>query len=202
MVSCIVIDDDQDIVEVFCELLNIIKVNVLGTGNNGKEAVALYEKHSPDIIFTDLKMPKYDGIYAIENIKDKNPNAKLIVVTGNITNSEILNSLKIPIVLKPFNANIIKDVIKKVCATDSDLPATLQIQYKFKEEKNIYSCNATYGQYRNLKKLPIIDTCKIIDSKDKNKKSDINEMEKALELAFKNDRSHILDLSEIVIERR
>lgn len=201
MVSCIVIDDDQDIVEVFCELLNIIKVNVLATGNNGKEAVALYEKYSPDIVFTDLEMPKYDGIYVIENIKDKNPNAKLIVVTGNITNSGTLNSLKIPTIIKPFDGDVIKKIIKDVFATDNDLPATLQIQYKFKEEKNMYSCITTYEQYRNLKKLPIIETCGIIDSKEKNKESDINEMQKALDLAFKNDRSHIRDLSEIIIER-
>lgn len=201
MVSCIVIDDDQDIVEVFCELLSIIKVNVLATGNNGKEAVALYEKYLPDITFTDLEMPKYDGIYVIENIKDKNPNAKLIVVTGNITNSGTLNSLKIPTILKPFDGGIIKKAIKEVFTTDNDLPATLQIQYKFKKEENSYSCTATYEQYRNLKKLPIIDTCGIVDSKEKNKESDINEMQKALDLAFKNDRSHIRDLSEIVIER-
>lgn len=201
MVSCIVIDDDQDIVDVFCELLNIIKVNVLSTGNNGKEAVALYEKHSPDIVFTDLEMPKYDGIYVIENIKDKNPNAKIIAVTGNITNSGTLNSLKIPTIVKPFDGDVIKKIIKGIFTTDNDLPARLEIQYKFKEEENIYSCITTYQQYRNLKKLPIIEICQIIDSKEKNNESNVIEMEKALDMAFKNDRSHIRDLSEIVIER-
>lgn len=201
MVSCIIIDDDQDIVDVFCELLKIIKVNVLATGNNGKEAVGLYEKYSPDIVFTDLEMPKYDGIYVIENIKDKNPNAKLIVVTGNITNSGTLNSLKIPIIVKPFDGDVIKNVIKEIFTTDNDLPATLQIQYKFKEEENKYSCTATYEQYRNLKKLPIIDMCEITYNEEENKEADVNEMQKALDLAFKNDISHIRDLSEIVIER-
>jgi len=201
MVSCIVIDDDQDIVEVFCELLKIIKVDVLATSNNGKEAISLYEKYVPDIVFTDLEMPKYDGVYVIENIKDKNPNAKLIVVTGNITNSGTLNSLKIPTIMKPFDGNIIKKIIENVFTTDNDLPSALKIHYKFKEEESVYSCIATYEQYRNLKKLPIIDTCEIIDNEIENKELDLNEMQKALDLAFKNDKSHIRNLSEVVIER-
>jgi len=201
MISCIVIDDDQDIVEVFCELLKIIKVNVLATSNNGKEAILLYEKYMPNIVFTDLEMPKYDGVYVIENIKDKNPNAKLIVVTGNITNSGTLNSLKIPTIIKPFDVNIIKKVIEDVFTTENDLPSALKIQYKFKEEESVYSCMATYEQYRNLKKLPIIDRCEIIDNEIENKELDLNEMQKALDLAFKNDKNYIRNLSEVVIER-
>jgi len=201
MVSCIVIDDDQDIVEVFCELLKIIKVDVLATGNNGKEGVDLYEKYTPDIVFTDLEMPKYDGMYVIENIKEINPNAKLIAVTGNTTNSGTLNSLKIPTIIKPFDGDIIKNVIKDVFATDNNLPASLQIQYKFKEEESTYSCIATYEQYRNLKKLPIIDTCEIINNEGQKGGLDLNEMQKALDLASKNDMSYIRNLSETVIER-
>jgi len=41
----------------------------------------------------------------------------------------------------------------------------------------------------------------IVDSKEKNKESDINEMQKALDLASKNDMSHIRNLSEKVIGR-
>jgi two-component system chemotaxis response regulator CheY len=32
------------------------------------DAVELYEKYYPDVIFVDLIMPKYDGFYAIKNI--------------------------------------------------------------------------------------------------------------------------------------
>ena len=78
MVNCIVIDDDQDLVEIFCELLEILKVPVLGTGNNGQDAVNLYTQHNPEIIFTDLNMPQFDGLYAIEKIKEIDLNAKII----------------------------------------------------------------------------------------------------------------------------
>lgn len=69
MVSCIVIDDNQDIVDVFCDLLKISGIQVIATGNDGMQAVELYEKHHPDVIFVDLLMPKYDGFYAIKKNK-------------------------------------------------------------------------------------------------------------------------------------
>ena len=81
MTNCIVIDDDPDIVAVFCDLLNMINLKVLATDKSGKNALKLYEEHKPDLVFTDLQMPGYDGIYVIESIKDKYPDAKIIIVT-------------------------------------------------------------------------------------------------------------------------
>ena len=70
MVNCVIVDDDQDIADVFSELLNIIGLDVLAKGANGKDAIKLYKKYRPDLIFVDMIMPKYDGFYAIKNIKD------------------------------------------------------------------------------------------------------------------------------------
>ena len=39
---------------------------------NGLEAVPLIEKHHPDIIITDLKMPEMDGLELIRFLKEKN----------------------------------------------------------------------------------------------------------------------------------
>ena len=77
MVNCVIVDDDQDIADVFSELLNIIGLDVLAKGTNGKDAIKLYKKYLPDLIFVDMIMPKYDGFYAIKNIKDADPNAKV-----------------------------------------------------------------------------------------------------------------------------
>ena len=82
MVRAIVVDDDPDTVEVFSEYLKLKGIDVVGTGSDGKEAEKLYRELKPDIVILDMKMPEYDGLYAIEHIKKENPNAKIIVVTG------------------------------------------------------------------------------------------------------------------------
>jgi len=115
--NCIVVDDDQDATNVFCELLNVIKLDVLATGMNGMDAIKLYKKYHPDLIFVDLKMPQYDGFYAIEKIIDTNPNAKIVIITGDITSSEshLLNLHKVAaVIFKPFDMHKIKKVLGNV----------------------------------------------------------------------------------------
>ena len=199
MVNSIVIDDDQNILDMFCDFLDMLKIDVLATGSNGMEAVELYEKHSPDIVFTDLAMPDYDGLYAVENIKDKNPNAKIIVVTANSDNKNryFFESLKIPIIAKPFELNILKKTIENISLKDNMMPSSFEIKYKFKDDYDYYSCKVNYEQYRNFKKLAIIQECNIVKSTSKNHKSQ-TEMKKALDLAVQNDTSHIRKLSEII----
>ena len=114
MVSCIVVDDDETILSVFCELLKMLSVDVLSTAQNGFDAVKKYEQFKPDVIFLDLVMPEYDGFYAIEKISQHDPNAKIIVVTGYLeqSESELLNVFPVSeIIYKPFDINQIKNAI-------------------------------------------------------------------------------------------
>jgi len=75
-----------------------------------------------------------------------------------------------------------------------------EIQYRFRDDSNLYSCIVTYTQYRNFKKLPVIQECTI--AKIKQEPSGFNEFEiqNALNLAVKNDISHIRNLSEVVYD--
>jgi CheY-like chemotaxis protein len=198
MVNCILVDDDQDIVDIFSELLHVIGVEILATGNDGKDAVELYKKHKPDLVLSDLQMPRYDGYYAVENIKDIDPKARFIIITGdlNVHNSPLLNLLNIPIINKPFDVHQIKQVLTDIFLQENELPGSFEIQYKFKENVNLYICTVNYQQYRNFKLLPVIEECEIGPTQ-KNTQLPSNEMQNALDLAIKNDVTHIRNLSEI-----
>jgi len=198
MVNCILVDDDQDIVDIFSELLHVIGVEILATGNDGKDAVELYKKHKPDLVLSDLQMPRYDGYYAVENIKDIDPKARFIIITGdlNVHNSPLLNLLNIPIINKPFDVHQIKQVLTDIFLQENELPGSFEIQYKFKENVNLYICTVNYQQYRNFKLLPVIEECEISPTQ-KNTQLPSNGMQNALDLAIKNDVTHIRNLSEI-----
>lgn len=81
--SAIVIDDDRETVSAFCEYLKAIDVNVWGFGYNGKDAAELYESLGPDVVFLDLLMPDYDGFYALEKIRQMDPDANVLVITAD-----------------------------------------------------------------------------------------------------------------------
>ena len=117
LTSVIVVDDDRDTVEVFCEYLSIKGLDVLGKGYNGEDAVELYEKLKPDIVFCDVMMPQYDGFYALKKIRGIDPNAKVIMVTADMTSDteEQLKELNATaVVYKPYEIDGIMDTIDKV----------------------------------------------------------------------------------------
>lgn len=117
MVRAIVVDDDVDTVEVFCEYLEIKDISVIGRGYNGKTAYELYLNLKPDVVLLDVMMPEYDGFYGLENIKNTDPNAKVIMVTADLTydTERKLKALNASAVIyKPYEIDSVIETIHKV----------------------------------------------------------------------------------------
>ena len=115
-VKAIVVDDNKDVRRVFVELLQISNIDVVGTGTNGKEAVELYQKHKPDIVFIDAMMPEYDGFYGLEKIRAYDPNAVVAIVTGSINTEERLDDCNATTILpKPIDMDKIMNVVNQFC---------------------------------------------------------------------------------------
>ncbi len=71
-----------------------------------------------------------------------------------------------------------------------------KIQYKFEDDPKIHYCVVTYEQYQNFCELPVIQDCKIVKENQTNTKKNLDEIQRALDLAYKKDTSHIRKLSE------
>jgi NarL family two-component system response regulator LiaR len=67
---------------------------IIGEGNNGKEAVQKYEQLFPDVVLMDLVMPEMDGIEAIRQIRAKNPNARILVLTSFSTDDKVFTAIQ------------------------------------------------------------------------------------------------------------
>ena len=114
LTSVIVVDDDNTLVKVFEQYLKLNNINVLGQCYDGKEAVTLYEKLKPDVVLLDIMMPHHDGFYALEKIKEIDPDAKVIAVTADLTEDteKKLENLKVSgIIYKPYD---MKDILKTI----------------------------------------------------------------------------------------
>jgi len=81
-ISVIIIDDEKDIVDTMSMYLELNNIDVKGMGYNGYDAYKLFKEKQPDFVILDMKMPDYDGNYAIEKIKKEDPNAKILVTSG------------------------------------------------------------------------------------------------------------------------
>jgi DNA-binding NarL/FixJ family response regulator len=67
---------------------------VVGEAADGREAIRCVEKCKPDLVLMDLSMPKMDGLDAIGEVKNRCPNAKLLVLTVHKAEEYIFESLK------------------------------------------------------------------------------------------------------------
>ena len=108
------IDDDKDITKMFSELLELMGLDVLANGHNGKDALALYIRYHPEIVFTDIMMPDFDGFYGIEKIKEINPDVKIVAITADVSSKteQKLKKFNIAaIIYKPFDQSEIKQVL-------------------------------------------------------------------------------------------
>lgn len=118
--TAIVIDDNPDVLSLFVELLELKDFKVIGTGRNGIDAVELFQKLKPDITFLDVVMPNADGLYALNHIREINPDSVVIMITTDLSEetAKRLEDLKATaVVYKPFEIN---DLVKIVNDIESD----------------------------------------------------------------------------------
>ena len=133
--NVIVIDDDRDTVEIFVDYLELKGINVMGMGHSGKDAIELYLKHKPDVVLLDVMMPEYDGFFGLTNIIKQDPNAKVVMVTADMTDDtrEKLTELKASgILYKPYEINTVLKTIEKVLRGEQVLSSNQIQKSKYK----------------------------------------------------------------------
>lgn len=79
----IVVADDHFVVRMgLTALVNTEPdLEVVGEAADGNQAIQAFEKHKPDLVLMDLRMPVKDGIHATAEIRAKHPNARILMLT-------------------------------------------------------------------------------------------------------------------------
>lgn len=92
----VIVDDDRLVSMSLNTILNANdRIEVAGVGNDGTEAIALYETHKPDILLMDIRMDKMSGLEAAEIIIGKNKDAKILFLTTFSDDEYIVKALNI-----------------------------------------------------------------------------------------------------------
>jgi len=109
-----VVEDDQQIIELYRELLRTYGYELVGFALNGKEAVKAFEAMHPrpDIIIMDQRLPLMSGVEATKEIMRIDPGVKVLFVSADIHSREsALSSGAADFVTKPFG---IKDFMTRL----------------------------------------------------------------------------------------
>jgi DNA-binding NarL/FixJ family response regulator len=69
-------------------------MHVVAEASDGDEALALFQKHRPDVTLMDIRMPKVNGIAAIAAIREQFPHARIIVLTTSAGDVQAVRAFK------------------------------------------------------------------------------------------------------------
>ena len=102
-------------------------LQVVAEAANGVEAVAAFERHRPDVTLLDLRMPVMEGVEAVRQIRQRDPSARVIVLTTYDTDEDITRALKAgakAYILKDISAGALIACIHDVLAGKTYLAPT------------------------------------------------------------------------------
>lgn len=91
----IIVDDDKLVSTSLKTILEADGFCVVAIGNNGSEAIKLFEEHNPDIVLMDIRMNQMTGLEAGEVILKMNKSAKILFLTTFADDDYIITALKI-----------------------------------------------------------------------------------------------------------
>ncbi len=69
-------------------------IDVVAEAADGLEALAAVAEHAPDVVLMDLRMPRMDGVAAIERITAAHPAVRVLVLTTYDTDADIVRAVE------------------------------------------------------------------------------------------------------------
>lgn len=151
--SVLITDDEVDFLESFGKLAEMFFKKVY-KAKNGLEALEVYKQNAQniDILITDINMPKKNGIWLIDNVKEINYHIPVLVISAHSELQyfrELINLSVDGFVLKPIEEKQLFGLLYKICKNLFDELAIKKYQEGMENyldsiiEKNIYFSKVT-----------------------------------------------------------
>ncbi len=133
-------EDENAILQTVTEVLELY-VNKVITANDGAEAIELYETYKPSILLLDINMPHKDGLSALKEIRQKDINIPVIIMTAHTEKEYLMNAVELYItkyLVKPFDKDALLDALNscvELLQNKSDEILVLNNEIKFNYTK-------------------------------------------------------------------
>ena len=112
------VDDEVEILDTVGEYLSQEGYKAI-LSDNGLKALGLVKERRFDVVFTDLKMPEFDGLELLAAIKEHRPETEVIIVTGYGTIESAITAMKFgsyDYIRKPIKLDQLKMLCDKIMA--------------------------------------------------------------------------------------
>ncbi len=150
--TILLVEDEISVAQSFKKVL-LLYVKEVYIASDGEKAYEAYERVHPDIIITDIKIPKLNGLNLIKKIRKNNKKIPIVVTSAYANQEFLLESIKLFLVeylIKPIKESDLTRVLQE-CAKvlSSDQTGIVKVSkisfYDYDNKEFIY----------NDKKIPL-----------------------------------------------
>jgi len=114
--NVLLVDDDADMLSMLSKLLSR-RGYAVETASSATTALAKLKKSSFEVVISDVRMPKMDGVALLEKVKERTPRTAVVLLTGYGTIETAVNAMKkgaYDYITKPPNPDEILLMLKKL----------------------------------------------------------------------------------------
>lgn len=137
----VIVDDERGIVEGLIKIIGryLPDCKIIGTAFNGLEGFETIQRLRPDIVITDIRMPKADGLEMIKMLEEENVPTKFILLSGYADFEYARRGMKLGVqfyINKPVEEEELRDSVNQVMETIRADRIRLQSVNELKQEIN------------------------------------------------------------------
>lgn len=129
MKTIVIVEDEFRIRQGLGDLINKIDMGcqVIGASENGYEGQKMIRDLEPDIVITDIQMPKMDGLTMIKKVKEMGAECKFVILSGHAEFDYARQAISLGIeefLLKPATISDVKILLTKLVTPDKTISNT------------------------------------------------------------------------------
>lgn len=115
----LIVDDEYKTRESLAKLISRLfpDFQIIGEAENGIEGARQIQTLHPDLVITDIKMPKMDGLSMIENVWATSPDTHYLLLTGYADFEYAQQAIRLPVIdylLKPIGVTELRTVLEQI----------------------------------------------------------------------------------------
>lgn len=117
MVKVLIIDDAKFMRMTLSTMFEKHDFTVVGMAENGQDGIELYKQTSPNIVTLDITMPVMDGLQALEQIMQIDPNANVIMCSAMGQQKLVVEAIELgakDFIVKPFDETRVIETVKNI----------------------------------------------------------------------------------------
>lgn len=152
----VIVEDEFRIRQGLGNLINKVDMGcrVIGEAENGYEGIKMIRDLEPDIVITDIRMPKIDGLEMIEKIKEMGIDCVFVILSGYADFEYARTGIRLGVkeyLLKPATISDVKELLKKLTCREEEQAEDARMQeYSAAVKEMVSVIEENYGMRLGL----------------------------------------------------